>query len=102
MIWEGRFPGLCNTTVQKSIDGMKLLIESENDFMSDRNQQNNRNAMADDLTSKGHGAQGIDKAPGEETAQDTQNLTQQTQRGKNKVDGDPSSESDQPIEQSRN
>ena len=65
--------------------------------MSDRNQQNNRN----DLTSKGHGMQGIDKAPGEETAEDFKNVAQETQKGKNKVDGDPSKESDQPIDQSR-
>lgn len=69
--------------------------------MSDRNRQNNSNNMPDDMTSKGHGRQGVDKAPGEETAQDLQNVVQETQRGKNKVDGDPSKESDQPIEQSR-
>lgn len=69
--------------------------------MSDRDQQNNSKDMQDDMTSKGHGRQGIDKAPGEETAQDLQNVTQETQRGKNKVDGDPSKESDQPIDQSR-
>jgi hypothetical protein len=66
--------------------------------MSDRNQQNNKNVMQDDMTSKGHGMQGIDKAPREETAQNTQNVTQDTQKGKNKVDGDPSEESDQPID----
>lgn len=80
---------------------MKLLIEFEKKFMSDHNQKNNRNAMKDDMTSKGHGPQGIDKAPGEEIAQDTQNVIQETQRGKNKVDGNPSKESDQPIDQSR-
>ena len=69
--------------------------------MSDRNQQNNRNSLQDDATGKNHGAQGIDKAPGEEPSQDTQNVVQETQRGKNKVDGDPSNESDQPIDQSR-
>lgn len=69
--------------------------------MLDRNQQNNRSDMKDDMASKGHGMQGIDKAPGEETAEDLQNVTQETQKGKNKVDGDPSKESDQPIDQSR-
>lgn len=69
--------------------------------MSNRNQQNNSNAMPDDITSKGHGRQGTDKAPGEETAQDTSDVIQDTQRGKNKVDGDPSKESDQPIDQNR-
>jgi hypothetical protein len=69
--------------------------------MSDRNSQNNKNAMQNDKTSKGYGRQGDDKAPGEETAQDTENVVQETQKGKNKVDGDPSKESDQSIEQSR-
>ena len=69
--------------------------------MSDRNQQNNSNNLKDAMTSKGHGMQGIDKAPGEETAEDLQNVTQETQKGKNKVDDDPSKESDQPIDQSR-
>ncbi len=52
----------------------------------------------DDITDKGHGPQGIDKAPGEETSQDTENVVYETQKGKNKVDGDPSKESDQPID----
>jgi hypothetical protein len=69
--------------------------------MSDRNQKNNFDPLKDDMTSKGHDRQGIDKAPGEETAQDMENVVSDTQRGKNKVDGDPEKESDQPIEQSR-
>lgn len=68
--------------------------------MDNRNQQN-QNPLQDDMTGKGHDRQGVDKAPGEETAQDTQNVVSETQRGKNKVDGDPSKERDQPIEQSR-
>jgi hypothetical protein len=67
--------------------------------MSDRNKRNNRNAMQDDMASKGHERQGNDKAPGEETAPDTQIVIQNTQKGKNKVDGDPSKESDQPIDE---
>lgn len=63
--------------------------------------QNNRTDLKDDMTGKGHGPQGIDKAPGEETAQDMENVVAETQRGKNKVDGDPSKESDRPIDQSR-
>ena len=63
--------------------------------MADRNQKNNFDTLKDDMTAKGHDRQGIDKAPGEETAQDTQNVVADTQRGKNKVDGDPSKESDQ-------
>jgi hypothetical protein len=67
-------------------------------YMADRN---NQDPLKDDVTSKGHGRQGIDKAPGEETAQDMQDVVAETQRGKNKVDGDPTQESDQPIEQKR-
>lgn len=67
--------------------------------MADRNQKNNKDAMQDNLTGKGHGRQGNDKAPGEETAQHTQNVVSDTQRGKNKVDGDPSQPSDQSIDQ---
>ena len=51
-----------------------------------------------DHTGKTHGPQGIDKAPGEEPSQDTENVVAQTQKGKNKVDGDPSNKTDQPIE----
>lgn len=94
------FHGHRNTIVRNAIDGMKLLIYLKMIFMADRDQQNNSKNLQDN-TSKGHGAQGIDKAPGEETAQDTQNVIQDTQRGKNKVDGDPAKESDQSIGQSR-
>ena len=62
--------------------------------MSDRNEQNNKNAMPDDKTDKEHGRQGNDKAPGEETAQNTENVVSDTQKGKNKVDGDPSKKTD--------
>jgi len=50
------------------------------------------------LPGKAHGPQGIDKAPGEETSGDSENVIAETQKGKNKVDGDPSQKSDQPIE----
>ena len=66
--------------------------------MLEHNQRNN-NAMKDDLTGKGHGKQGVDKDPGEETPQDEQTVISNTQRGKNKVDGDPSKPGDQPIEE---
>jgi hypothetical protein len=52
-------------------------------------------------TGKGAGMQGIDKAPGEEPAQSTENVRWETQKGKNKVDGDPSLETDKPIEQGK-
>ena len=50
---------------------------------------------ADEAANRGHGPQGIDKAPGEETPQDTVPFTQESQKGK-KVDADPTQESDKP------
>lgn len=42
--------------------------------------------------------QGVDKAPGEEEREGPiENTVVDTQKGKNKVDGDPSQASDQPI-----
>lgn len=49
-------------------------------------------------TGRGHGAQGIDKAPGEETPQDNVQFSQEAFKGK-KVDADPSQEGDKPAEQ---
>lgn len=49
-------------------------------------------------TDTGRGPQGVDKAPGEETSQNTENFVAQTQKGKNQVDGDPEKESDRPVE----
>jgi hypothetical protein len=46
-----------------------------------------------------HGPQGIDKAPGEETSTDFENVVQDTQKAKNKVDGDPSKPEDQPKDE---
>jgi hypothetical protein len=66
--------------------------------MSDRNQKNNKERNPDEMADKGRGMQGIDKAPGEEPAQTTEQVTWESQRGKNKVDGDPSKPSDQPID----
>jgi hypothetical protein len=44
--------------------------------------------------------QGIDKAPGEEQREGPiENFVAETQKGKNKVDGDLTQESDRPIEQ---
>jgi hypothetical protein len=58
-----------------------------------------QNDRPDDMTGKGNDRQGIDKAPSEETANHIEDTVSSTQRGKNKVDGDPSKESDRPIEQ---
>ena len=51
------------------------------------------------LTGAGTGPEGVDKAPGEETSAKPYQFVQQTQKGKNKVDGDPSKASDRPIDQ---
>lgn len=67
-----------------------------------RNQQNTDQNQPDTMANKGHGPQGIDKAPGEETSTDTENVVYESQKGKNKVDGDPSKQSDQPINIDRN
>lgn len=66
--------------------------------MEDKQGQDGPDPQQDYITGRGHGPQGIDKAPGEETSQDIENMVSETQKGKNKVDGDPSQESDQPID----
>ncbi len=50
-------------------------------------------------TGPGQGMQGVDKAPGEETATGNEDTIRQSQKGKNKVDGDPSKKSDKPLDQ---
>lgn len=62
--------------------------------MDPRNQEKRNNPS--EMTGKGKGMQGIDKAPGEEPAQDTENISWESQKGK-KVDGDPSRKEDQPV-----
>jgi len=52
-----------------------------------------------DITARSTGPQGVDKAPGEETPDDTVEFAQDTQKGK-KVDADLTQESDQPADQS--
>lgn len=52
----------------------------------------------DNVTGKGNGPQGVDKAPGEETSTDTDQLTEDSQKGK-KVDADPSEAEGQPIKE---
>ncbi len=63
-------------------------------FNTDSSSTGGQNKMAN----KGIGAQGVDKAPGEETAQDLENFKTVTQMGK-KEDGDPSKPSDQPAKE---
>ena len=66
--------------------------------MEERNQGQGQESAAD-KTNKGRGPQGIDKAPGEETPQNNEQFVAQTQKGKNKVDGDLSQESDRPLDE---
>lgn len=65
----------------------------------DQNKNNLNNPS--DMTGAHRGGQGIDKAPGEEQREgEVENIKAETLTGKNKVDGDPSQESDQPASQS--
>ena len=66
--------------------------------MQDRREKESE--LSQGLTGAGTGPEGVDKAPGEETSAKPYQFVQQTQKGKNKVDGDPSQENDRPIEQS--
>jgi len=77
-----------------------MIVTTLEERLAMRKDQNNNHGEMN--TGKGVGMQGIDKAPGEEPAQSTENVSWETQKGKNKVDGDPSRESDQPIEQEKN
>lgn len=47
-----------------------------------------------DKANTGHGPQGIDKAPGEETSEDIDNFKERTQQGKQQVDADVTDEKD--------
>jgi hypothetical protein len=60
--------------------------------------QSSDKSNPNEAANRGHGPQGIDKAPGEETPQDIVPFTQETQKGK-KVDADPEQESDKPASQ---
>jgi hypothetical protein len=63
-----------------------------------QNRQDDKGAAQEANANKGHGPQGIDKAPGEETPQDNVNFSKEAFKGK-KVDADPSQESDKPASQ---
>jgi hypothetical protein len=65
--------------------------------MANTDRTNNDRTPAD-ATSPGRGKQGVDKAPGKETSITNEQFVPQTQKGKNKVDGDPNKESDQPLD----
>ena len=63
----------------------------------DKNRSGKNNS--DQNTNKGHGPQGIDKAPGEEGSGDFENVVADTQKAKNKNDGDPAKPEDQPKDE---
>lgn len=63
--------------------------------MAERKNEKNNAA----LTGKGLGPQGIDKKPGEENTRKDINFIPETQKGKNKVDGDPSRQEDRPLDE---
>ena len=66
--------------------------------MNHNSNRQNLNSPSD-KTGPHRGGQGVDKAPGEEQREGPiENVKADTQQGKNKVDGDPSQKSDQPIE----
>lgn len=73
-----------------SSNGNRFIMESKNN----KEGLNNPSQMAGPHRDR----QGIDKAPGEEQREGPiENVVAETQKGKNKVDGDPSQASDQPI-----
>lgn len=66
--------------------------------MENKDKQQHLNNPSD-MTGPHRGMQGIDKAPGvEEREGEIEKIVEKTQKGKGKVDGDPSQESDQPID----
>jgi hypothetical protein len=71
-----------------------------NIFMDNQHKEQQLN-NPNDMVGTHRDRQGIDKAPGEEQREGPiENVVADTQKGKNKVDGDPSKESDKPVEQS--
>lgn len=74
---------------------MKLLFVKETIVM--QNDKGQGQVGPDELTGKRQGPQGVDKAPGEETSSGQEDFVSHAQKGKNKVDGDPSRSEDQPL-----
>ncbi len=68
--------------------------------MQERNQQTSQSSGGEnERANRGHGPQGIDKAPGEETAQDNVQFSQEAFKGK-KVDRDITQPDEEPTDQS--
>ncbi|RYY90259.1 MAG: hypothetical protein EOO15_03370 [Chitinophagaceae bacterium] len=61
------------------------------------NNERNSEQEPNKIDNRSHGPQGIDKAPGEEPSGDNVQFTQQTQKGKQSVDGDPEREEDRAL-----
>lgn len=57
----------------------------------------NTDSRSKEAENRGHGPQGIDKAPGEEPSDDNVQFIQESQKGK-KVDRDPEQEQDEPLD----
>lgn len=70
--------------------------------MSDDSNKKTSSGQKESLSqkpNKGHGPQGVDKAPGEEEAEDLSNFKENTQQGKQQVDADVTKESDRAIDE---
>lgn len=67
-------------------------------FKNTAMQHTTERGNANEAANRGHGPQGVDKAPGEETSQDQVPFTQESQKGK-KEDADLTKESDKPAQQ---
>lgn len=66
--------------------------------MQERNSEsrNRQEGSVNSPDQRGHGPQGIDKAPGEEASQDNVQFQQESQKGK-KVDADLTQPQDRPL-----
>ncbi len=64
----------------------------------EKNKNHRNNSEFNDMQKKTQHSKSTDSAPADE-AQQMNRFVQETQKGKNKVDGDPSQDSDRPVEQ---
>lgn len=67
--------------------------------MQEHNTKDNSSHQENRHAGKNEGAQGIDKAPGEETPTEEVQFSQEAFKGK-KVDADPTQENERPADQS--
>jgi hypothetical protein len=102
VVKEGPF--LCwkksRKNMRRAYWGWHKIIGSEKKFFMAYQEDDKQLNNPADMAGSHRDRQGIDKAPGEEQREGPiENVVAETQKGKNKVDGDPSEESDQPIDQ---